>query len=357
MSKRARKIRSFAGALLLGVSGFALLRDCVDSKAIDINKMMISFVTLHDGTNTEKKGTTDASINGINAEQTSEIIDTVYAFYTNDEAENKKRQYVLNGDTVDEIPLLGLQDKYNIVIREFVSKNSFLQDSLKIYNDRYNCTRRHEYQHLLNMFYGMHGYNSPEIKFAECCLDEMSAGIAQCLEQMRNYNKNGKDENFLTNRFGFLRNAIKEGRISTDKRLTPKDQEYIANCIFDEWMDVKYDMYEERTNNRVLSYLKDALYQNVQPDWLAHDLLMRKCFNIEGYDFWPYIKKREKEIFERLSKKRREEYGELIDKKLYGDYNYIDKINVLKEIRQRYYESQNKYRYEVSRIFGSSRSR
>ena len=342
MSKTTRKIENFATVLLLGVSSFALLRNCSDFETNSVPKVSLSLVEATDFHTDNNVGTVDEMADVISFPTQ---IDTVRAFYGDD----GKARYVLGNDTVCDLPSMGVQLNDKIFIREFVSENRKLQEWLDLYNDEYRCTGRHEYQHLLNMFYGMHGYNSPEIKYAECCLDEMSASIAQYLAQLRNYSTHDKDEKYLTDRFKFMRDAVRDGRIPADRRLNAKEQEYVANCIFDEWMDVRYDIYEERTDKRVQLYLKNAAYMDIQPNWITHDMLMRKCFKIDGYNFWPYIVKREKELFDRLSKERREEYKKLQNKKMYESSNYI-KIDHLKSIRANHYSNVGKYKTEVAEI-------
>ena len=71
-------------------------------------------------------------------------------------------------------------------MRYFKADNEKLQRIVDKFNDKYNCTRRHEYQHYLNALAGIgRSGQSYETKFVECCLDEVSANVAQLLEQRK----------------------------------------------------------------------------------------------------------------------------------------------------------------------------
>lgn len=348
-----RKTGVFAGALLLGVSGYAVLKNVADQNAdwfnrakVLVGKDVVSIQNFYDSLSYEGNSWfyVDAKGCKINVDslcdakyinhmkhkhlETADVhvkIDTVYVYCDDDSNSTKKStKYVLGqSDTLSVIPGLGLHNYNLITIREFVADNSELQKWVDQYNDKYNCTYRHELQHYYNMKAGMRNWNSYEIKFVECCLDEVSASIAQCLEQCKNYNKHGKDERYLTDRFMFLKKAVRDGVIDISGDLSEKEQAYIANQVFEEWMQRRYAYYEEKCYDRAKLYLKDAVYHALKPDWQEHENLMQKCFNINGYDFWKYIKPQQNEVFARISSDKHNQFAKYMrNKKMY----HFDKL-------------------------------
>ena len=99
-------------------------------------------------------------------------------------------------------------------LRYIKADSEELQKVVDVYNDKYNCTYRHEYQHYLNAVSGIgRAGQSYENKFVECCLDEVSANIAQLLEQRKHYLESGRDLSFFTSRFKFYREAVESGKV------------------------------------------------------------------------------------------------------------------------------------------------
>lgn len=294
--------------------------------------------------------------------QLKENTDTVYASYGDEKFREKNKSGIMYRigaqDSIPDVPLLGFHNYDVLTVREFVADNPKLQSIVDFYNDSYNCTRRHEFQHYLNMTYGMREWNSYSIKFVECCEDEISANIAQCLEQRKRYMEHGRDFKYVTNRFPFLKEALESGKINSKGELSKKEQAYLANQVFDMWMERRYDMYADRNNSRTLHYLKNAGYWSVQDDMPRHERLMAKCFSINGYDFWKYIAARENEIFARISPEQRKNYASLCRDK-FRAMNYFERMEKVKSDEGcEKFEKQifnNVLKAKIVRFFGKKR--
>ena len=354
-NKVAKRVGIFAGCLLMGISGYTCLRNIATDNAPEFNqtqvvvgKDTISMQQFYDNLTYENSGWqyTDKNGNSLNVDslcdvskrdsvahayiksvQLSEKIDTVHVSYD----ENCDYMYRIgNLDSLPNMPSMGIHE-YNLLrIREFVADTQELQDAINVYNDKYNCTRRHEYQHYLNMKSGMRNWNSYPTKYVECCLDEVSANIAQCLEQRRNYVKHNRDLNYVTNRFKFYKDAVWDGAVYPRMgRISEDELKFIANGVFDAWMHDKYELYEERNFNRAKYYLQDAPYMATQENKKAHDETMKRIFNINGYDFWKYISVREQEIYDMIPKHHKNTYTYLRHQK-YKQMTYIDKMEEYK---------------------------
>ena len=110
------------------------------------------------------------------------------------------------------------------------------------------------------------------------------------------------DINAITDRFKGYKSAIENGKITPQPIvLSKKEQEIMANTVFDDWMKNKFEHYAQASFSRTRYYLKDAPYQAISPDRAKHEEVMKKMFTIDGYDFWKYIAKREAEIFARIT--------------------------------------------------------
>ena len=354
-NKVAKRVGIFAGCLLMGISGYTCLRNIATDNAPEFNqtqvvvgKDTISMQQFYDNLTYENSGWqyTDKNGNSLNVDslcdvskrdsvahayiksvQLSEKIDTVHVSYD----ENCDYMYRIgNLDSLPNMPSMGIHE-YNLLrIREFVADTQELQDAINVYNDKYNCTRRHEYQHYLNMKSGMRNWNSYPTKYVECCLDEVSANIAQCLEQRRNYVKHSRDLNYVTNRFKFYKDAVWDGAVYPRiGKISEDELKFIANGVFDAWMHDKYELYEERNFERTRYYLQNAPYMATQDNKKAHDETMRKIFNINGYDFWKYISVREQEIYDRIPKHHKNSYTYSRHKK-YKQMTHLDKIEEYK---------------------------
>jgi len=380
----------YAGSLLLGLSSLAVMRNYADKIAPDfyatqvvVNGKSISMQEFYDNVGYYHGKWYYTSPDGVRADVDSlcdsgrrndvihahfakvalkEKTDTVYASYGDEKFKEKNKAGIMYRigaqDSIPDIPLLGFHNYDSLTVREFVADNPKLQNVMDFYNDKYNCTRRHEYQHYLNMTYGMREWNSYSVKFVECCEDEISANIAQCLEQRKRYMEHGKDFRYITNRFPFLKEALETGKINSTGSLSKKEQQYLANQVFDMWMERRYDMYADRNNSRTLYYLKDAGYRNVLDDMPRHEKLMAKCFSINGYDFWKHIAAREKEIFDRISSDQRKNYASLCRDK-FRVLNHFEQMEEIKcaEGNERFEGKifNNVLKAKIVRFFGKNR--
>ena len=270
-------------------------------------------------------------------------VDTVHVEWE-DNVVSKGAIYTIGAYKTKEPPSLGLFTGETINVRKFVSSSKELEEAFEQFDDKYNCTYRHELQHYYNARAGINDWNSYEIKFAEYCLDEISANIAQCLEQCKNYMKNGRDVKYLTDRFSFTKKALKNGDLKLDGKITESEKKYIALHVFDEWMQTKYDSYVESNNNRVIDCLRSAGIYEISPNWKKHNELMRKCFKISGDDFWQYIEARQREVFDRITSAQRSEYENCATNKI-ENQRHVERLENLK--RKDYKNYQKTIRQKV----------
>ena len=264
----------------------------------------------------------------------TEKVDTVYVSYSDKKFRMKnksKLMYSIGGrDSLPNQPSMGSYNYNTITIREFVADSDKLQQVVDVYNNEYNCTYRHEYQHYLNSKAGIRSWNSYSIKFAECCLDEVSANIAQCLEQRSNYLKNSNNLSYITSRFNFYKEAIKKGEIVPSKeKLSDKEIKFIANSVFDSWMSEKYGIYSKKNHARAKLYLQDAPYEATKENKATHTELMKQFFTIDGYDFWKHISAREVEIFSKITDLQKKEYVAMCQSK-YKKRTHLNEMEHLK---------------------------
>lgn len=228
-------------------------------------------------------------------------------------------------DSLQNLPSLGFHDYGKIVIRHFVSKDPQLNQKYQIYNDEYNCTWRHEYQHYLNAKAGIARANQTyETKFAECCMDEVSANIAQLLEQRKNYLQTG-DVNRLTNRFKFYRQWVLTQPQPLPETINQEEQKFIANGVVDMWKKCKFNLYETRNFKRVKYYMHTVDYNACVNRKDEHEQLMRDMFEINGMDFYQYIHGRENEFSDMLSQAHKQECAKLTEIKK-NKMQYIEKV-------------------------------
>nr|QIM10367.1 hypothetical protein PlAlph_1210 [uncultured Alphaproteobacteria bacterium] len=380
----------YAGSLLLGVSALAVTKNYADKNApefletkVTIGKNTVSIQEFYENVAYERGGWYYTSSDGVKMNvdslcdskrkndvvhahlakvQLKERVDTVYASYGDEKFKEKNKTGIMYRigaqDSIPDVPLLGFQNYDQLVVREFIADNPKLQNVVDFYNDSSNCTRRHEFQHYLNMTYGMREWNSYSVKFVECCEDEISANIAQCLEQRKRYMEHGRDLKYITNRFPFLKEALEKGVINSVGDLSKKEQAFLAEQVFDMWMDRRYDMYSGRNDQRTKYYLKDAGYWGVQEDMPRHKKLMSKCFHINGYDFWPAISKREQEIFDRISPEQRKNYASLCRDK-FRAMNHFEQMEQIKtDEGNEKFEKQiltNVVKAKIIKVFGTNR--
>lgn len=396
MNKKTKKWIGYGfgiGALLCGVSGYALLSNMANDNAkefnqtkIVVNKQSISMQQFYDNLDYSAAGWIYTDKNGkrVNVDSLCDIdyldkkahafiksinlktlVDTFYASYDEELlARDGKKKIIYknkNNAVFRNLPQFG-EYNYDILrTREFISDNPEVQKKVDKYNNKYNCTYEHEFQHYLNAQNGLRLWNSYKIKFVECCLDEISANIAQLLAQRKNYLKNGKNFDYIDDRFAPYIDAIKSGEIApTADKITEKEVKFIADTVFDCWMEDKYDLYEKRTNSRTIYYLQDAPFMATNDDFEKHNNIMQKIFTIEGYDFWKYIAKRENEIFDRIDPKIIADFIERRKLK-YQEMTYLDKLmenkqtNGVKEYNNTLWN--NRFKAKVIAAFGKDRSK
>ena len=381
MSRKIRKMKTLAGALLLGVSSFALLHSYAEGKAdgfnetkvvVDNKKMSLEAfycrLSYSNGSwqyisNDGKAINVDSLCDGAyrsgaissmyRSLEVSEKVDTVIV--VRDKKQGNSAAFLINGMKKLDQPSRGTVFLYRptykklVKIREFVSDDPELQSIYEKDNDKYSCSRVHEYHHVYNMQIGIRDFNSYEIKFVEACFDEMSSYLAQCLEQCRQYEKYDKNEIYLQSVFDFLERSVDERKIRTQGRLNKEEQKFLANRIFDWFMRVKYDCLEERNDDRTRAIMAEAEYSFIRPDWKKHEKVMRACFKIDGYDFWPYIKEREKEIFDKISAEKRAEYKRLTSEK-FNNMTYFEKLEELKNIKREHYQQRIMKDYATAQL-------
>lgn len=363
VKKWVKKTGIYAGCLMLGISGYTMLRNIAEENApeftkteVVIGKDTISMQDFYDNLQykdsvwqyTAKDGTVINVDSLLDVRQRNkkvhahyksvklrERVDTVYASYGDERFKEKTSSDIMYKigarDSLPNMPSMGIHSYGTLTVREFIADNPKLQSFVDIYNDSHNATHRHELQHYLNMTYGMREWNSHSIKFVECCEDEISANIAQCIQQRRNYFAHNRDLEYITPRFGFYKDTLAADAIRANPDvLSEKEIEIIANGVFDAWMKDKYNIYVKGNDSRAKYYVKDATYAAVQDNFEVHDELMAKCFNIDGYNFWPYIKKREPEIFDRISQEQRKNYASLCRDK-FRKMTYVQKLEYMKQ--------------------------
>ena len=389
MKKKTKKIITLAAILSLGVSTVALMHNMAEKHApefmqtqITIGKDTISmqefYTNLYKGKEgwiyTDKQGKEHKVDSLCNYRQREEQlhayiknvipekkIDTIFAERNQDPAPQGRIKYIYaNGGSTTNMPANGYYNSYDkIIIREFISQDSAVQAAISIWNDELNCTYAHEYKHYLNRKSGMYSWNSYRVKFVEVALDEISANIAQCLEQRKNYLKRGKNIDNITNRFAPYKEAIRSGEITpTEERISAKEQKIIAQSVFDLWMQKKYSIYIKNMRGMTKYYLQDAPYQAIKEDREKHNEVMNKIFNIEGYNFWKYISQRENEIFDSIPKVALTEWKIYENRKL-TQMKHLDKLEQQKQEqgKERYLETlrKNWFLAKMISIFGKDK--
>lgn len=261
-------------------------------------------------------------------------VDTVYVRFAHGTKHYRMSDIVYGMGTQDSLgylPSFGSHSYGKIKLRYFKADSEALQKVVDVYNDNYNCTYRHEFQHYLNLIAGIQrGGQSYENKFVECCLDEISANIAQLKEQRKHYLENGGDLSYITSRFKFYKEGIERGIINPkNENLSDKEKEFIANGVFDTWMKDKFNIYVKSNASRTIWSLVKTNYNGVQPNEERHKNLVQRMLNIDGIDFAPYVLQRENEIKERIPEKTLKNFRAW-KKKKYQEMTYLDQLEKLK---------------------------
>lgn len=388
---KLKKVGFCAGMLLCGVSGYSLMHHVAQNNVSEFNKTevvidkdTISIQQFYYNLSYTPQGWVYTTPQGksFNVDSLCDYhkqeirrqnllknirlkkqIDTIYVSYDKKLYKKHLEPKIIYknayADSLPHMPSMGIYNYDVITIREFKADNSELQKKIDIYNDCYNCTFDHEYSHYFNTINGIRTWNSYSIKFVECCLDEISVNIKQCLSQRRNYITNGRNINFITPRFDFYRKAIENKTINPQTfQPTPNEIKFIANSVFDTWMKDKFDIYVKQECSRSEYFLKDAPYVAILEDTSKHIDVMEKIFTINGIDFWKHISLREKEIFERITPEMQQKWQSLCDNK-FQNMSHLEKLEFLK-ITQGYNKynmilNKNKIKARILSAFGMDR--
>ena len=216
-------------------------------------------------------------------------------------------------DSLKNMPSYGKFEYNRITIRHFRSDDPVLNKLYQYSNDDYNCTTRHEFQHFLNAQSGLErSGQSYEVKFAELCMDEVSANIAQLLEQRKNFFKYGKDYAHICARFIEYRHYLERHPETAEKNITPTEAKFIAEHVFDSWHKDKYHIYIRNNVGRT-RHIYHGLDYNAccvnRPE--LHNQTMHKIFNIDNIDFYQYIQGREQVFIDELPPAHKETFARL----------------------------------------------
>ncbi len=388
-NKLIKKIGFCTGILLCSVSGISIMRHIAQKHEQNFNqtKVVIDRDTLsiqefYNNLSYTEKGWVYTKTNGqkynidslcnyqnkeeqkqrvLNKIKLKKQIDTIYVSLPQQEYKNKQKYIYKNGnaDSLANMPAMGNYNYDKITIREFKAENPEIQKKLDIYNDKLNCTYDHEYQHFINTQKGLRQWNSYALKFIDCCMDEISVNIKQCLKQRKNYLQNGKDIQYITDRFKFYKEALETKQINPQsEEISQEEKKFIAHGVFDGWMKEKYNIYEKSENSRVKYFLRDAPYIAVQADHAKHQALMKKMFTIDGIDFWSEISEREKEILQRIPPEMTAEWAKLEQLK-FSNMEYLERMECLKKTQGENAYNQtlnrNKIITRIISTFGKSR--
>lgn len=207
--------------------------------------------------------------------------------------------------------------------------------------------------------HGIRKWNSYPVKYVECCLDEISANIAQCLEQRKNYLIHRKDLTYITERFGAYKQAIIDKKIIPQAQHLSKDEAiFIANSVFSSWMEEKYEIYAQQEKSRTKYFLKDASFTAIQEDLKKHQDIMEKFFTIDGYNFWQHISHREQEIFAKITPEMKKEWA-LLNQQKFKNMTHLEKLEYQKKFKgEEMYQkdiSANKIKSRIISFFGKDR--
>ena len=383
-----KKTAFCTGILLCGVSVYSLMHKIADENAFEFNNTQLIIGndtismqkfyynlsnTIHGWIYTDSQGKAinidslnntsvkeEQKQQGLKAINLKTQIDTIYVSQDISVLEKDKLIYQ-NKDALlfENMPSMGLYNYDRITIREFKADCPKLQNKVDKNNNKFNCTFRHEFQHYLNTLHGIRKWNSYPIKYVECCLDEISANIAQCLEQRKNYLKHGKDLKYITDRFSTYKQAIIDKKITPQtKQISAAEAEFIANSVFSSWMLEKYEIYAQQEKSRTNFFLQDASFSAIQEDTKKHQEVMEKFFTIDGYNFWQHISLREQEIFEKITPEMKKEWA-LFNKQKFANMSHLEKLEYQKLLKgnESYPKdiNANKIKARIISFFGKDR--
>lgn len=383
-----KKTAFCTGMLLCGVSVYSLMHKIAQENAFEFNNTQLIIGndtismqkfyynlsnTLQGWIYTDKQGkqiNIDSLNNyahkeeqkqqGLKAIKLKTQIDTIFVSQDISALEKDKLIYQ-NKDALlfENMPSMGLYNYDCITIREFKADCPKLQNKVDKNNNKYNCTFRHEFQHYLNTLHGIRKWNSYPIKYVECCLDEISANIAQCLEQRKNYLKHGQDLEYITERFGLYKQAIIDKKIIPQtKQISATEAEFIADLVFTSWMQEKYEIYSKQEKSRTKYFLRDASFAAIQEDMKKHQEVMEKFFTIDGYNFWQHISHREQEIFAKITPEMKQEWA-LLNQQKFKNMTHLEKLEYQKKFKgEKLYQRDictNKIKSRIISFFGKDR--
>ena len=235
-----------------------------------------------------------------------------------------KYVYKLNGQKTFNIPALGKVGEAAQIIRHFVRADGKKDANIEIYNKEHSA--EHEGQHWENKNPGddlNHPINvgqvgqSYKLTFVEMCEDEISANIKQLMAQRKDCIENGMDLSKITPRFKFWSDAVKEGKIhpTSVDNMSPQEKDLVGNGVVTEWLQDKYNMYEQRNTVRAVNTLHFANYNAVLEDRIRHIRVVKHIFNIDGIDFSSIIFDREHEILHKITQEQKDLFAKETAKK------------------------------------------
>lgn len=294
-----------------------------------VEKDSVWYYISHKGDSINLYNTTDYKFLGDLSHKSFKNVPATFKIDTVEVKINKKNKEPMfsygNLDSLQYVPALGRQDYGKMTIRYFWSENAHLNALYQKYNDEYNCTVRHEYQHFLNAKSGiLKSGQSYETKFGHACMDEVSANLAQLLEQRQNYQKT-KDINRITDRFDFYRQWILSHKGEISNKLSEEEKNFIANGVFDAWKNDKFKIYEENNFKIARCRLRNADYNGCIDHPEDHKQIMHDIFYINGMEFYKYIDGREQEFVDMLSPEYKKQYAQLTAAKK-NQMKYMEKV-------------------------------
>lgn len=284
--------------------------------------------------------------------QMKKHIDTIMV--KKDQRQNKLYYFYGPNDSIPNMPSMGWVNWDKINLRHFISDDPSIQKQLDIFNNELNCTERHEEQHFIAAQKGLDkSGRSYETVFADNCMDEIAANLAQLLKQRKNYFRHGNDSSYITPRFKFYRKWLKNNYSEVDS-ISETEAAFIANGIFDSWKEDKYPIYVERNVRRAIHILRDADYNGCQDNHEEHDKLMYDIFNIDDINFYQYIAGREQEFIAELPQKHKNRFSALIraKKKKMDYFQKVGQITQNDPQKKRTHFANLKFKYEWNKFIG-----
>ena len=215
-----------------------------------------------------------------------------------------------SNEYISNMPALGKNFPHGKVITQYEPVDESDRDrSIEQQNDSINCTSDHEDQHEASKDPGPDLDHSTaieqigqsyELTFAETCWNEIISNISQFLKQRENYLLSGRDPEKFSNRFQFYPQAVEEGLFNPQlfAKISPKELDFIGNKVMDVWMEKRFPIYHHKNMTRTLTIhsTKYSNYNSVQENLPKHITVLANKLIIKGYNFFPYLYSREKEI-------------------------------------------------------------